>query len=96
MSIVTKQLALGNLKTFDRQKLAIPPVPDPTRRALNSAYSQTVYQCEHAGKKFCVVVINAYMGIGEVQMEIDSDQFPSKAALIRFYREVKQLTIGYW
>jgi hypothetical protein len=89
MAIIKKRLAVGVSNTF--KPSAITSVFD--EEVFHAAYTKLTYKCFYQGIDFEVEVWKARNGVNEVIMYIDQDKFPSKAALVRYYREVKELSI---
>ena len=87
---VKKQLALGakclNLRVLDSHGL----VDD----VIELCYLQRTYECKHNNIEFIIEDIRARGGIDEINFYVDGTLFASKAALTRFYREIKALTIS--
>lgn len=89
MSIVKKELARGNLKTFSPVAVngAVVSTVD------KSVYNSTEYNCSLNGIDFVVVNNRTSLGISHVDLFVDDSKFKSKTELVKFYQEVKARTV---
>lgn len=89
MAAIKKRLAFGVAKAF--KPSAITSIFES--EVVHFAYTKLTYKCIYQSIGFEVEVWKTRNGIDEVLMFVDQSKFPSKAALVRFYREVKELAI---
>lgn len=92
--MIKRELSYGNQPQHQFNPRPIVARLNDALTETNTVYHQDTYDCEHNSIRFTVVAVSTRWGVGNVEMHIDETQFKTKAALQRFYREVKSLTIG--